>query len=62
MTKPYQKPFTYEECVRNCADIVGKNSTHVRTVTTQSMAFALSMAFNKYLATVQADIEAAKKS
>lgn len=57
MSQPYPRPFTYEECVKHMAESIYGDFSSVRGVAIASAAFALSLAFNKSVTEVHADIK-----
>jgi len=57
MTSPYPRPFTYEDCIVHCAESVAGDFSSVKGVALTSMAFALSLAFNRSVAEIHADLK-----
>jgi len=59
MSKPYPRPFTYEEAVFQIATSVREDFCSVPSSAVAMAAFALSLAYNIDVATVHGDIKSA---
>jgi hypothetical protein len=66
MTQPYPRAFTYEETVAHMAKAIGDDFAddymlRPRNLAISSAAFAMSLAYNRAVAEVAADIKSAIK-
>lgn len=62
MKQPYPRPFTYDESVAAMAESIGDDFSSVKGVAIATAAFALSLAYNRPVMEVAADIKSRMQS